>query len=125
MAASSRETNTATVLAPLFIAISTLVSPQGVGIYWFTNTLLTTGQMKLTQNQVADEFPEYKKIKDTVDAEGDGMRYTRKSPFKKNDLAAKAVEDLENPPEKKAASKPKSRSERRKSRGKSKSRSLK
>ncbi|CAK9084256.1 Inner membrane ALBINO3-like protein 2 [Durusdinium trenchii] len=113
MSAASKETVSATALAPLFIAISTLVSPQGVGIYWFTNTLLTTVQLKFTQNQVAEEFPEYKKIKDAVDAEQDGMRYTRSSPFKKNELVAKSVEDLEDPPQKKAA-KPKSRNARRK-----------
>ena len=105
------------VLAPAFIMISTLVSPQAVGIYWFTNTLLTTGQMKLTQNQVAEEYPEYKKIKDAVDEQDDGRRYTRASPFVKNDLVAKSVEDLGD----KQEVRPKSRAARRKKGRKSKS----
>eukprot|EP00438_Fugacium_kawagutii_P022853 Skav230328 [mRNA] locus=scaffold430:622523:622885:+ [translate_table: standard] len=111
MSAASKETASASLLAPLFIGISTLVSPQGVGVYWFTNTLLTTAQLKLTQSQVAEEFPEYKKIKDSVDAEG-GKRYTRTSPFVKNDLVEKSVKDLEAPA---VAPKKESRSTRRKS----------
>ena len=96
------------------------MSPQGVGIYWFTNTLLTTAQLKLTQNQVAEEFPEYKKIKDAVDADGEGKRYTRTSPFVKNDLVEKSVKELEEP-DGQVEAKPASRSARRK-RNKSKSR---
>jgi len=122
MSAASKESISASVLAPLFIGISTLVSPQGVGVYWFTNTLLTTAQLKFTQNQVAAEFPEYKKIKDAVDAEGEGMRYTRTSPFVKNDLVEKSVKDLEEPSGN-AEVKPESRSARRKKRGKSRARS--
>ena len=121
MSASSKESVSASVLAPLFIGISTLVSPQGVGIYWFTNTLLTTAQLKLTQNEVAEEFPEYKKIKDSVDA-GEGMRYTRNSPFVKNELVAKSVEELEEPAGK-VEPKQESRSSRRKKRSKSRTRS--
>ena len=122
MSAASKETISASVLAPLFIGISTLVSPQGVGVYWFTNTLLTTAQLKFTQNQIAAEFPEYKKIKDSVDAEGEGMRYTRASPFVKNDLVEKSVKDLEEPSGN-AEVKPESRRARRKKRGKSRARS--
>jgi len=121
MSASSKESVSASVLAPLFIGISTLVSPQGVGIYWFTNTLLTTAQLKLTQNEVAEEFPEYKKIKDSVDA-GEGMRYTRNSPFVKNELVAKSVEELEEPAGK-VEPKQESRSSRRKKRSKLRTRS--
>ncbi|CAJ1329754.1 unnamed protein product [Effrenium voratum] len=117
MSASKKDDVAAGVLAPAFIMISTLVSPQAVGIYWFTNTLLTTGQMKLTQNQVAEEYPEYKKIKDAVDEQDDGRRYTRASPFVKNDLVAKSVEDLGD----KQEVRPKSRAARRKKGRKSKS----
>lgn len=97
-----------------------------MGIYWFTNTLLTTAQLKLTQNEVAEEFPEYKKIKDSVDA-GEGMRYTRNSPFVKNafvknELVAKSVEELEEPAGK-VEPKQESRSSRRKKRSKSRTRS--
>ncbi|CAE7204024.1 ALB3.2, partial [Symbiodinium natans] len=68
LSSSSSENSTNGVLFPLFIGISTLVSPSGVGVYWLTNTVLTTAQMKVTQDEVAEEFPEYKKIKDEVDA---------------------------------------------------------
>ncbi|CAE7778895.1 ALB3.2 [Symbiodinium sp. CCMP2456] len=106
-------------LIRLFIGISTLVSPSGVGVYWFTNTVLTTAQMKVTQDEVAEEFPEYKQIKDEVDAKENGARYTRASPFKEEDAVKKSVDALKEP---EAPPKKTSRKERRRGRGRSKSR---
>ena len=139
MSAASRESVSGSVLAPLFIAISTLVSPQGVGVYWFTNTLLTTAQLKLTQNEVAQEFPasrlevgslksieigrfmlfydvlcrffeDYKAIKDSVDAEMGGLRPTRTSSLKPNKMVSESIKDLGDQP----VEKKESRSARRK-----------
>mmetsp|Transcript_95890 Transcript_95890/g.213314 ORF Transcript_95890/g.213314 Transcript_95890/m.213314 type:complete len:553 (+) Transcript_95890:84-1742(+) len=51
-------------VAPLFIGYTSLVSPSGLGIYWFMNNLLTNAQTTLIKNSLADEFPEYKKMID-------------------------------------------------------------
>ncbi|CAE7926492.1 ALB3.2, partial [Symbiodinium necroappetens] len=97
LSSPSSENSTNGVLFPLFIGISTLVSPSGVGVYWFTNTVLTTAQMKVTQDEVAEEFPEYKQIKDDFDAKENGARYTRASPFKEEDAVKKSVDALKEP----------------------------
>eukprot|EP00440_Ansanella_granifera_P035037 gb/GFBE01038002.1/.p1 GENE.gb/GFBE01038002.1/~~gb/GFBE01038002.1/.p1 ORF type:complete len:392 (+),score=88.61 gb/GFBE01038002.1/:1-1176(+) len=95
---NSQDSAATSALFPIFIGISTLVSPAGLGLYWFTNNLLSAGQMKLAQDQVAEEFPDYKRIKDIADAKGpqDGARYTRDSPFLEDPEAVKkSVEELE------------------------------
>lgn len=74
---------------PTFVGISTLVSPSGLGLYWLFNNLLTAGQMALVQQQVGEELPEYKKVRDAYlkeqeEADTEGVRYTRESPFLKN-----------------------------------------
>ena len=55
--------------------------------------MLTTAQLKMTQNEVAQEFPDYKAIKDSVDAEMGGLRPTRSS-TKPNKLLRESVKDL-------------------------------
>merc|ERR1719401_3185244 len=53
-----------TLFFPLIIGYSCLVSPAGLGIYWFTNNLLTQAQTIFIKNGLAEEFPEYRKIMD-------------------------------------------------------------
>mmetsp|Transcript_77439 Transcript_77439/g.149600 ORF Transcript_77439/g.149600 Transcript_77439/m.149600 type:complete len:408 (-) Transcript_77439:241-1464(-) len=71
---------------PAFVGISALVSPAGLGLYWLTNNLLTAAQTAVVQQQVDEEFPQYKAIYNAVgEAQpADGTRYTRKSPFSEN-----------------------------------------
>jgi len=75
---------------PAFVGISALVSPAGLGLYWLTNNLLNFAQTVFVQQQVAEEFPQYK---DTFTAAAevapaDGMRYTRQSPFREDKESA-------------------------------------
>jgi len=47
---------------PLIIGYSTLVSPAGLGLYWFTNNLLTVAQTNFIKSGIASEFPEYRDV---------------------------------------------------------------
>jgi len=47
-------------LVPLLIGYTSLVSPQGLGIYWLTNNVLTQAQTSLIKSQLGEELPEYK-----------------------------------------------------------------
>lgn len=49
-------------LFPLIIGYSTLVSPAGLGVYWFMNNVLTQAQTAFIRYQLGEEFPEYKQI---------------------------------------------------------------
>jgi len=49
---------------PFIIGYTTLVSPAGLGIYWFMNNLLTQAQTTYIKNSLSEEFPQYKKIID-------------------------------------------------------------
>ncbi|CAE7376080.1 unnamed protein product [Symbiodinium natans] len=49
---------------PLVIGYTALVSPQGLGIYWLCNNLVTNGQTLFIKNQLGEEFPEYRKYLD-------------------------------------------------------------
>jgi len=49
---------------PLIIGYTALVSPAGLGIYWFFNNLLTTAQTSFIKNGIASEFPEYQQVID-------------------------------------------------------------
>ncbi|CAE7632465.1 ALB3.2 [Symbiodinium microadriaticum] len=49
---------------PLVIGYTSLVSPQGLGIYWLCNNLVTNGQTFFIKNQLGEEFPEYRKYLD-------------------------------------------------------------
>lgn len=76
---SSQDSAALNTVFPLFVCISCLVSPSGLGLYWLTNNLITAGQTAWVQGEVAKEYPEWKKIKDEVDATApkDEVRYTR------------------------------------------------
>jgi len=82
---------------PIFIGISTLVSPQGLGVYWLTNNMLSVAITGVIQQQVATELPDFKALKDKSDKEkpADGSRYTRPSPFQKETTISAAVADME------------------------------
>eukprot|EP00443_Scrippsiella_acuminata_P113656 CAMPEP_0115691610 /NCGR_PEP_ID=MMETSP0272-20121206/62745_1 /TAXON_ID=71861 /ORGANISM="Scrippsiella trochoidea, Strain CCMP3099" /LENGTH=411 /DNA_ID=CAMNT_0003131595 /DNA_START=246 /DNA_END=1480 /DNA_ORIENTATION=- len=82
---------------PIFIGISTLVSPQGLGVYWLTNNMLSLAVTTVVQQQVAADLPYYKALKDKSDKEkpADGVRYTRASPFQKETTVSAAVADME------------------------------
>jgi len=81
------------LLFPTFIGISTLVSPQGLGLYWLTNSILTGVQTKVTRDQVGEEFPQYRQVAEGVEdgVASDGLRYTRDSPF--SAMESQAVEE--------------------------------
>jgi len=49
-------------LFPLIIGYTSLVSPAGLGIYWFFNNTLTQAQTQLIRKGLGEEFPEYRKI---------------------------------------------------------------
>jgi len=49
---------------PLIIGYTTLVSPAGLGIYWFCNNTLTALQTQFIRNGLKAEFPEYEKLLD-------------------------------------------------------------
>lgn len=76
---SSQDSDSVNTIFPLFVCISCLVSPSGLGLYFLTNNLITAGQTAFVQGEVGKEFPEWKKIKDEVDATApkDEVRYTR------------------------------------------------
>lgn len=100
MSSTQQDQGAAEIVFPLFIGISTLVSPAGLGLYWLTNNLLTGGQMSLVQQQIGEEMPEYKRIRDTAreNAPADGVRYTRESPFMQDSEAVReSVAALESP----------------------------
>jgi len=98
------------VLFPMVIGISTLVSPAGLGIYWLTNNVLTGGQIQLVKSQVDEELPEYKKIFDAAaeNPEQDDRRFTRATPFAEqdggdaDDLVEKSVKAAEQSSQQKA-----------------------
>jgi len=49
-------------LFPLVIGYATLVSPQGLALYWFMNNLLTGAQTVVIRNQLSEEYPQYSKV---------------------------------------------------------------
>lgn len=91
---------------PVFIGITTLVSPAGLGVYWSLNNFLSTGQMVLVQQMVAAEFPELKRVKEEAAKDPtQSLRYTRQSPFQQENAAvAQSVAKLEEPEVAKASS---------------------
>ncbi|CAK0792497.1 unnamed protein product [Prorocentrum cordatum] len=66
------------IVFPTVVGISCLVSPAGLGLYWLTNNVITTGLTLVAQNQAADEFPQYK---DSIPAEAQSTRYVRDTEF--------------------------------------------
>lgn len=90
----NKQMGAADILIPAFIGISTLVSPQGLGVYFFVNSMLSTLQTVLVKKSVGDEFPVYKvereRWEQMKDLTKDNPRYTRDSPFFKED-SQKAV----------------------------------
>lgn len=84
------------VLFPTVVGISCLVSPAGLGLYWLTNNLITAGLTFVAQGQAADEFPQYKKIKDSIPEESLGIRYERDTEFVQTpEEVVRSVEALE------------------------------
>jgi len=83
-----------TYLFSAFLGISALVTPQGVGLYWLVNTGWTAAQTSFAKGQVYDEFPKLMKAAEKAAQESDGIRYTRKSQFRDESAAAKAVNKL-------------------------------
>lgn len=79
-----------TTFFPLFIGFSTLVSPQAVGIYWLVNSIVTTVQQQVVQQQVVAEYPGYKAILDVAAEGASEIRDTRKGEFPEQ---AQAVKD--------------------------------
>ncbi|CAK0867186.1 unnamed protein product [Prorocentrum cordatum] len=61
----NKEPDAVTLAFPFVIGISTLVSPQGLGIYWLTNSVLSLAQTQLARTEADSEFPELKEIWDT------------------------------------------------------------
>jgi len=49
-------------LFPVIIGYATLVSPQGLALYWFVNNLLTGVQTLTIRNQLTSEYPQYAKV---------------------------------------------------------------
>lgn len=107
--ASSQDSEAVNNFFPGFICIACLVSPSGLGLYWLTNNLITTAQTAWVQGEVAKDFPEWKKLKDEVDATApkDEVRNTRGPSWIEecepvirsiSDLFDDAADDLEAPP---------------------------
>lgn len=99
-ASTSKDNGWIDTVFPWFIGFSTLVSPQGLGLYWLTNTFLTAGQTFYVKAEVEKEYPEYARIyydaqKAQQDApEAPELRYTRESPFQKEEVAEVEVESV-------------------------------
>mmetsp|Transcript_38860 Transcript_38860/g.77086 ORF Transcript_38860/g.77086 Transcript_38860/m.77086 type:complete len:489 (-) Transcript_38860:93-1559(-) len=62
LVSAQKEPDPLTLTFPFLVGISTLVSPQGVGIYWFTNSVLTAVQTQQARSKVNEEFPEYSEV---------------------------------------------------------------
>jgi len=107
--ATSKEPGPAENLFPVFIGISTLVSPAGLSLYWLTNNVLTAAQTIYLQAQLAEEFPELKKLKEQWDAESpeDAVRYTRRASLQEDTAAEKKAKSVEEAPSSSKKMKPK------------------
>jgi YidC/Oxa1 family membrane protein insertase len=70
----SKEPDAVTLAFPFIIGISTLVSPQGLGIYWLTNSCLSLAQTQLARTEADSEFPELKEIWEAYSDKPDEVR---------------------------------------------------
>jgi len=62
LTSAQKEPDPLTLTFPWLVGISTLASPQGVGIYWLTNSVLTAVQTQRARSEVSKEFPEYSEV---------------------------------------------------------------
>jgi len=74
----NKKPDNVTLIFPLIVGFSTLVSPQGLGVYWFTNSVIGAIQTQYTRWQVEQEFPEYGRILEAVNTAPENV-------FKKGD----------------------------------------
>jgi len=65
LSSPNKEPDAVTLAFPFIIGFSTLVSPQGLGIYWLTNSCLSLAQTQLARTEADTEFPELKEIWET------------------------------------------------------------
>merc|ERR1711920_202309 len=56
------------------IGISCLLSPQGLGVYWLTNSTLTAAQTLIARAEADSEFPELKEMWDKTDDEPEQVK---------------------------------------------------
>jgi len=62
LTSAQKEPDALTLTFPWIVGISTLVSPQGIGIYWLTNSVLTAVQTQRARSEVSEEFPEFSEV---------------------------------------------------------------
>jgi len=95
----------ATGLIPLVIGYTTLVSPAGLGIYWFMNNIFTQAQTQLIRKGLSDEFPEYQKILDGTSAREAAAKQAEKKEEEEAGSAMRGFADVALPPAKAPAAK--------------------